>query len=79
LIFRKLERLYLHKLSVLEKLSETFYTDADPEVIAIRTSDLHMELDKIDKKIKFEESMKPFIYMLISFIIISLLILILSI
>ena len=79
MIFRKLERLYLHKLSVLEKLSETFYTDADPEVIAIRTSDLHMELDKIDKEIKFEESMKPFVYMLISFIIISLLLLILSI
>ena len=76
MFFRKLEKLYLHKLSILEKLKQTYQADADPEVIAIRTSDLHMELDKIDKKIKFEESIKPFVYMLWGFIICSILILI---
>ena len=76
MFFRKLEKLYLHKLSILEKLNQTYQADADPEVIAIRTSDLHMELDKIDKKIKFEESIKPFVYMLWGFIICSILILI---
>ena len=76
MLFRKLEKLYLHKLSVLEKLNQTYQADADPEVIAIRTSDLYMDLDKIEKEILFEESMKPFVYMLWGFIICSILILI---
>ena len=76
MLFRKLDRLYLHKLGVLEKLNQTYQADADPEVIAIRTSDLHMDLDNIDKEIKFEESMKPFVYMLCGFIICSVIILI---
>jgi len=79
LIFRKLERLYLHKLSILEKLSETFYTDADPEVIAIRTSDLHIDLDKVEKEIKLKENMKPFIYMLLSLVLITFFSLIITI
>ena len=76
MLFRRLEKLYLHKLSILEKLNQTYQTDADPEVIAIRISDLHMDLDRVDKEIKFEESMKPFVYMLWGFIIFSILILI---
>jgi hypothetical protein len=79
MLFRKLDRLYLYKLGILDKLNQTYQADADPEVIAIRASDLHMELAEVEKKIKFEETMKPFIYMLMSFIIISLLILILTI
>jgi hypothetical protein len=35
-----------------------------------------MDLDRVDKEIKFEESMKPFVYMLWGFIIFSILILI---
>ena len=76
MLFRRLEKLYLHKLSILEKLNQTYIADADPEVIAIRTSDLHMDLDKIDKEIKFEESMKPFVYMTCGFIIFSIIILV---
>jgi len=76
MLFRRLEKLYLHKLSVLEKLNQTYQADADPEVIAIRASDLHMDLDRIDKEIKFEESMKPFVYMTWGFIICSVIILI---
>ena len=79
MLFRRLEKLYLYKLSVLDKLNQTYQADADPEVVAVRTSDLHVDLERIDKEIEFEEKMKPFVYMLISFIIISLLILILSI
>jgi len=75
MLFRRLEKLYLHKLSVLEKLNQAYQADADPEVIAIRTSDLHMDLDRIDKEIKFEKSMKPFVYMIWGFIICSILIL----
>ena len=75
MLFRRLEKLYLHKLSILEKLNQTYIADADPEVIAIRTSDLHMDLDKIEKEIQFEESMKPFVYMTCGFIIISIIIL----
>ena len=76
MLFRRLEKLYLHKLSILEKLNQTYIADADPEVIAIRTSDLHMDLDRIDKEIKFEESMKPFVYMTCGFIIFSIIILV---
>ena len=76
MLFRRLEKLYLHKLSVLEKLNQTYHADADPEVIAIRTSDLHMDLDRIDKEIKFEESMKAFVYMTCGFIIFSIIILV---
>ena len=75
MLFRRLKKLYLHKLNILEKLNQTYQADADPEVIAIRISDLHMDLDKIDKEIKFEESMKPFVYMTWGFIICSILIL----
>ena len=78
-MFRKLERLYLHKLSLLNKLNETYKADADPEVIAIRTSDLHMDLDKIEKEILFEESMKPFVYMLLSLFLITFFSLIITI
>jgi hypothetical protein len=76
MLFRRLEKLYLHKLSILEKLNQTYQADADPEIIAIRLSDLYMDLDRVDKEIKFEESMKPFVYMLWGFIIFSILILI---
>ena len=76
MLFRKLEKLYLHKLNILEKLNQTYQADADPEVIAIRTSDLHMDLDRIDKEIQFEESMKPFVYMTCGFIIFSIIILV---
>jgi hypothetical protein len=79
MLFRKLDRLYLHKLSILEKLNQTYQADADPEVIAIRASDLHMELAKIEEEIKFEETMKPFVYMLLFFVITSLFILTISI
>ena len=79
MLFRKLDKLYLHKLGVLEKLNQTYIADADPEVIAIRASDLHMELAEIEEKIKFEETMKPFVYMLLFFVITSLFILTISI
>jgi hypothetical protein len=76
MLFRRLEKLYLHKLSILEKLNQTYQADADPEIIAIRLSDLYMDLDKVEEEIKFEESMKPFVYMTCGFIICSILILI---
>ena len=76
MLFRRLEKLYLHKISILNKLNQTHQADADPEVIAIRTSDLHMDLDRIDKEIQFEESMKPFVYMTCGFIIFSIIILV---
>jgi hypothetical protein len=79
MLFRKLEKLYLHKLSVLEKLNQTYQADADPEIIAIRLSDLYMDLDKVEEEIKFEESMKPFVYMTCGFIICSIIILLLTI
>ena len=79
MFFRKLEKLYLHKLSILEKLNQTYQADADPEIIAIRLSDLYMDLDKVEEEIKFEESMKPFVYMLWGFIICSIIILLLTI
>lgn len=74
MLFRRLERLYSYKLSLLNKLNETYKADADPEVIAIRTSDLHMDLDKIEEEIQFEESMKPFVYMTCAFILFSIII-----
>jgi hypothetical protein len=79
MLFRKLDKLYLHKLGVLEKLNQTYQADADPEVIAIRASDLQMELAEIEEEIKFEETMKPFVYMLLFFVITSLFILTISI
>ena len=79
MLFRRLEKLYLHKLSILEKLNETYKADADPEIIAIRLSDLYMNLDKVEEEIKFEESMKPFVYMTCGFIICSIIILLLTI
>ena len=79
MLFRKLDKLYLHKLGVLEKLNQTYIADADPEVIAIRASDLQMELAEIEEEIKFEETMKPFVYMLLFFVITSLFILTISI
>jgi hypothetical protein len=79
MFFRKLEKLYLHKLSILEKLNQTYQTDADPEVIAIRTSDLHIDLDKVEKEIKLKENMKPFIYMLLSLVLITFFSLIITI
>ena len=79
MLFRRLEKLYLHKLSILEKLNQTYQADADPEIIAIRLSDLYMNLDKVEEEIKFEESMKPFVYMTCGFIICSIIILLLTI
>ena len=74
MLFRRLERLYSHKLSLLNKLNETYQADADPEIIAIRLSDLHMDLDKVEEEIQFEESMKPFVYMTCGFILFSIII-----
>jgi len=74
MLFRRLERLYSHKLSLLNKLNETYQADADPEIIAIRLSDLHIDLDKVEKEIQFEESMKPFVYMTCGFILFSIII-----
>jgi hypothetical protein len=79
MLFRKLEKLYLNKLGILDKLNQTYTADADPEVIAIRASDLQMELAQVEEEIKFEETMKPFTYMLLFFVITSLSILTISI
>ena len=79
MLFRRLEKLYLHKLSILEKLNQAYQADADPEIIARRLSDLYMNLDKVEEEIKFEESMKPFVYMTCGFIICSIIILLLTI
>jgi hypothetical protein len=79
MLFRKLERLYLHRLSLLNRINETYEANADPEVIAIRTSDLHIDLDKVEKEIKLKENMKPFIYMLLSLVLITFFSLIITI
>jgi hypothetical protein len=76
MLFRKLNKLYLYRLSLLKKLNETYQADADPEVITIRTSDLHIDLNKVEKEIEFEELMKPFVYMTWAFILFSITILI---
>jgi len=34
MLFRRLEKLYLYKLSILEKLNQTYQADADPEIIS---------------------------------------------
>ena len=75
MLFRRLEKLYLYKLSILEKIKQTYEADADPEIIAIRISDLHIDLDRIDKEIEFEKLMQPLVYMTWGFIICSILIL----
>lgn len=72
---RKLDKLYKLQTKLYESLELAENSGADPEVISIRTNDLECDIAKVEKEIKFEEAMKPFIYMLIFFVVSALVIL----
>lgn len=72
---RKLNKLYSLKARLYESLKMAKTSGADPEVIVIRINDLECDIAKVEKEIKFEEAMKPFIYMLIFFVVSALVIL----
>ena len=79
MLFKKLNNLYKLKTRLYESLRMAKNSGADPEVISIRTNDLECDIAKVKKEINFEESMKPFVYMLVSFAIITLIILTITI
>ena len=78
MLFRKLNKLYKLKIRLYEALIMAKNSGADPEVIIIRTNDLECDIAKVEKEIKFEEDMKPFVYITCGFIIISIIILLLT-
>jgi hypothetical protein len=69
MLFKKLNNLYKLKTRLYESLRMAKNSGADPEVISIRINDLEYDIAKVKKEIDFEESMKPFVYMLCVFVI----------
>jgi hypothetical protein len=72
---RKLDKLYRLQTKLYDSLIITENSGADPEIISIRTNDLECDIAKVKKEIDFEESIKPFVYMLIFFVVFTLVIL----
>lgn len=68
MLFRKLNKLYKLRTKLYTSLVMTRNSDANPELIDIRTNDLEQNIEKISKEIKFEELMRPFIYIIWGFI-----------
>ena len=68
MLFRKLNKLYKLRTKLYTSLVMTRNSDASPELIDIRTNDLEQNIEKISKEIKFEELMRPFIYIIWGFI-----------
>jgi hypothetical protein len=75
MLFRKLNKLYRLKARLHQYLAMAKNSGADPDVIAIRISDIEYDIDKVQNKIEFEKRMKPLIYMLWGFMLFSILIL----
>jgi len=76
MLFRKLNKLYRLRTRLYESIRMAKNSGADPEVISIRINDLQCDITEVKKEIDFEESMKPFVYMLWLFIICSIIILV---
>jgi len=76
MLFRKLNKLYRLRTRLYESIRMAKNSGADPEVISIRINDLQCDITEVKKEIDFEESMKPFVYMLWLFVICSIIILV---
>ena len=76
MLFRKLNKLYRLRTRLYESIRMAKNSGADPEVISIRINDLQCDIAEVKKEIDFEESMKPFVYMLWLFVICSIIILV---
>ena len=79
MLYRKLDKLSKLKTKLYESLELAENSGADPEIVSIRTNDLECDITKVNNEIEFEEKMRPFIYMLVSFVIITLIILTITI
>ena len=56
MIYRKLRKLEQHKRDLQSLIIAAYQSGADPEVVMIRVSDLHHDLDELDHKIDLEET-----------------------
>jgi len=60
MIYRKIRKLEQHKRDLQSLIIAAYQSGADPEIIAIRVSDLQSELVKVDQEIEFEKLMTQY-------------------
>lgn len=60
MIYKKLRKLKKYKQDLSSCMLAAYQSGADPEVIAIRVSDLESELVRVDQEIEFEKLMTQY-------------------
>jgi len=60
MIYRKIRKLEQHKRDLQSLIIAAYQSGADPEVIAIRVSDLQSDLVKVEQEIEFEKLMTQY-------------------
>ena len=56
MIYRKLRKLEQHKRDLQSLIIAAYQSGADPDVVMIRVSDLHHDLDELNHEIDLEET-----------------------
>lgn len=78
MLYRKINKLNEHKSQIQARIISAYESDADTDVIAVRVSDLEVDLSTVDQNIYFEYQMIKFKVTLLGFSIAAVLLLILS-
>jgi hypothetical protein len=68
MIYRRLNKLKKYKQDLYSCMLAAYQSGADPEIIAIKVSDLEHDLTEIDEEIKFEEIMISYKWVLTVFV-----------
>lgn len=74
MLFTKLKRLQRHRSELLDLIQACKNADADPEIVYIRLTDLYCDLQEVERKIKYEEDVRVYIYIAWTFVGITALI-----
>jgi hypothetical protein len=69
----KMKKLIQHRNGLVDRLNSVHDADYDPNIKAVYQSDLQYELMKVENEIDFEMSMRPFRWMLATFVVVVIL------
>jgi len=67
---KKMKKLIQHRNGLVSRLDSIHDAESDPNIKAVYQSDLQYELMKVENEIDFEMSMRPFRWMLATFVVV---------
>jgi hypothetical protein len=68
MVYKKINKLKRERHTLYKRMFLAYQSDADPEIISVKLSDLEHELVELNNKIMFEEMMIPYKWALTIFL-----------